>query len=331
MGEMGTITIKTDDDNVGSVASQGDHSVDIKNALEELPYNVIPSVTVSKDAVNVAGTSVGGNKFKQQYSITFDNAANSGDQNMLTCNAEACDEDGCAPRTSGVTHNKFFTTANDLGSGGDITAVGKGSFKIKVSNVGGYMWRGAIATKVVDDTTTAVTFVAGAGVISNNDYVKIGSEWVQVTTYEDNAASTITRGEFGTGKDAHNVANGGDVWVQKTVPTSFGTWTVCRPFADGSKSCASFPGSSTAATVQTALRTITGWEGVTVSLENELLWVDQTYVVTYAAGYDDEGIIPTVDAYLIASDNTGSQITTITVDEYGVAETSLGSRPTGLD
>merc|ERR1711968_201982 len=138
MGEMGTITIKTDDDNVGSVASQGDHSVDIKNALEELPYNVIPSVTVSKDAVNVAGTSVGGNKFKQQYSITFDNAANSGDQNMLTCNAEACDEDGCAPRTSGVTHNKFFSKEHDLGTNGVITTVGKGSFKIKVSNVGSF-------------------------------------------------------------------------------------------------------------------------------------------------------------------------------------------------
>jgi len=84
--------------------------------------------------------------------------------------------------------------------------------------------------------------------------------------------------------------------------------------------------------VQTALRTITGWEGVTVSLENALLWVDQTYVVTYAAGYDDEGIEPTVDAYLIATDNAANGLgNTVTVDEHGVAEVTLANVPFGMD
>lgn len=325
MGEIGTLTSAS-----GTLATRGDHSTDIKNALEELPYNVIPSVTVTKDAVSVASPNAAGNKFKQQYSITFDNAANSGDQNMLTCNAEACDEDGCSPRTSGVTHNKFFTKANDLGNQ-NIKSVDQGSFKIKVSySTGGHWIRGGVHS--LGATGNIVLKAVAASHIAANDYLKVNDEWIQVTgtiTADASTETTSGRAKFGTTAAAASAAD--DIWVQKTVPTSFGTWTVCRPFADGSKSCASFPGSSTAATVQTALRTITGWEGITVSLENELLWVDQTYVVTYAAGYDDEGIIPTVDAYLIASDNTGAQLKSMTVDEHGVASTTLDSAPSGLD
>merc|ERR1719399_1946797 len=132
------------------------------------------------------------------------------------------------------------------------------------------------------------------------------------------------------GSSSH--AANSDVLLQYTIPTSFGTWTVCRPMRDSSKSCASFPGSSSAADVQTALRTITGWEGVTVKAENELLWVDQTYVVTYAAGYDDGGVEPTVDAYLIAADNAGvieSEMDQIKVGDSGVAEVKFSTDISG--
>ena len=78
---------------------------------------------------------------------------------MLTCNAEACDEDGCAPRTSGVTHNKFFTTANDLGTNGAIKLSGKGSFKIKVSNVGSFVLDSRLMPlKLLDATATTFQF-----------------------------------------------------------------------------------------------------------------------------------------------------------------------------
>merc|ERR1719261_1995504 len=151
-------------------------------------------------------------------------------------------------------------------------------------------------------------------------------------TYTIEGTVANSRGLKGTEPLAHS--DGSDILLQHTIPTSFGTWTVCRPMRDSSKSCASFPGSSSAAAVQTALRTITGWEGVTVTVEHDLLWVDQTYVVTYAAGYDDGGVEPTVDAYLIAADNAGvlqGQLNQIKVGDSGVAEVKFSTPIDGLD
>merc|ERR1712146_331793 len=36
------------------------------------------------------------------YRITFSDAANSGDQQLLKCRVDACTTDGCQPRTSGL-------------------------------------------------------------------------------------------------------------------------------------------------------------------------------------------------------------------------------------
>merc|ERR1711968_45016 len=351
MGEIGTLAATNAANTV--VTSSGDHSTDIANALTELPYNVIPSVTVAKSAVSVDAPDAQGNIYKQEYLVTFDDAANSGDQHMLTCNAASCDEDGCAPRTSGVTHNRIFSATNNLiGSGGSIKSVGKGGFKIKVSNVGSTLLKGAVhAAFTKGDANIQIRDYVGVNALTGK-YIKIEDEWLLISSTQSDNTETAgndyveykidTAGAKGTTATGH--AAGKDVLLQHTVPTSFGTWTVCRPFRDGSKSCASFPGSSSAADVQTALRTIDGWEGVTVTLgtaltgndefEKALLWVDQEYVVEYAAGYDDGGVEPIVDAYLIASDNTAAIDEThadIKIGDSGVAEVKINGNILGLD
>merc|ERR1711968_404098 len=343
MGEIGTLAATNAANTV--VTSSGDHSTDIANALTELPYNVIPSVTVAKSAVSVDAPDAQGNIYKQEYLVTFDDAANSGDQHMLTCNAASCDEDGCAPRTSGVTHNRIFSATNNLiGSGGSIKSVGKGGFKIKVSNVGSTLLKGAVhAAFTKGDANIQIKDYVGVNALTGK-YIKIEDEWLLISSTQSDNTETAgndyveykidTAGAKGTTATGH--AAGKDVLLQHTVPTSFGTWTVCRPFRDGSKSCASFPGSADAIDVQTALRTIDGWEGVTVTLEtaNTLLWLDQEYVVEYAAGYDDGGVEPTVDAYLIASDNTAAIDEThadIKIGDSGVAEVKINGNILGLD
>merc|ERR1711871_1147194 len=285
MGEIGTIAAKTSAST--TVTNHGDHSADIENALTELPYNVIPSVTVSKSTVSVDAPDAQGNVYKQEYLVTFDDAANTGDQHMLTCNAASCDEDGCAPRASGVTHNRIFSAANDLIGTGYINSVGRGGFKIKVSNVGSTLIKGGLkGAYAAADATIKVADKVGKSALSGK-YIKIDEQWFLIASGDASENADPTADDFvtytlatcasckGTKDVAHSA--GADILLQHTIPTSFGTWTVCRPFRDGSKSCASFPGSSSAADVQTALRTIDGWEGVTVTLgtANTLLWLDQ--------------------------------------------------------
>lgn len=105
----GTPTLSTADIEAGKafvqLRSMSDASSAIKDALEGLPNNVLPAVTVSKVDVTTENTDdlgTNGNAYHQTYRITFSSAANSGDQSMLSCDAEPCDSDGCANRKVGV-------------------------------------------------------------------------------------------------------------------------------------------------------------------------------------------------------------------------------------
>jgi hypothetical protein len=83
-----------------------DASADIKDALEGLPNNVIPAVTVTKwdyTTPNTNDQSTSGNAYHQVYRVTFSSSSNTGDQNMLSCDASPCDHDGCANRRAGVS------------------------------------------------------------------------------------------------------------------------------------------------------------------------------------------------------------------------------------
>jgi len=203
----------------------GDRSAEIERALTSLPNQVIPSVTVSKNGVTDTGTNsdgANGNTYAQSYDITFNNEANSGDQNMLTCNAAACDEDGCLNRGPGVSEVRYMHhDPENYGEG--INFVNQGYFIMDI---------GAATHLALSAGTIRISWDTGAG-ISSADFAVV----------------------------------------------------------------------ATAAEVQTALRTITGWGAVTVELwgsvkdgddtvANKLLASHQ-FKVTFAAGYDDLGKSPT--------------------------------------
>merc|ERR1711907_656968 len=61
--------------------------------MGELPNQVIPSITVDETITTVLN----------MFRITFSDSANSGDQHMLSCKVDACDEDGCQPRKGPLT------------------------------------------------------------------------------------------------------------------------------------------------------------------------------------------------------------------------------------
>merc|ERR1712054_283901 len=81
----GTVTL--------TLVNQDCGEIGVKRALMELPNQVIPSITVDETITTVLN----------MFRITFSDSSNSGDQNMLSCKADACDEDGCQPRKGALT------------------------------------------------------------------------------------------------------------------------------------------------------------------------------------------------------------------------------------
>merc|ERR1711871_1191624 len=210
---------------MGSLRQMGDRSSEIANALTSLPNAVIPSVTVNKVAVTDSGTNdagTNGNSYAQSYAITFNNEANAGDQNMLSCNAAPCDEDGCLNRGTGVSEVRYMRHDPE-NHGEGINFVSQGYFIMDIGIDASAATLSAGSIKIMWDT--------GSGISS-----------------------------------------------------------------------AIFAVVATASEVQTALRTITGWEGVTVELWGSretgtsaaahILSAHQ-FKVTFAAGYDDMGKSPT--------------------------------------
>merc|ERR1711871_799387 len=208
-----------------SLRQMGDRSSEIANALTSLPNAVIPSVTVNKVAVTDSGTNdagTNGNSYLQSYAITFNSESNAGDQNMLSCNAGPCDEDGCLNRGPGVSEVRYMRHDPE-NHGEGINFVSQGYFIMDIGKQSTDVDLSAGSIKIMWDT--------GSGISS-----------------------------------------------------------------------AIFAVVATASEVQTALRTITGWEGVTVELWGSreggtsaaahILKAHQ-FKVTFAAGYDDMGKSPT--------------------------------------
>merc|ERR1711871_1532191 len=210
---------------VFSLYQMGDRSNEIANALTSLPNAVIPSVTVNKVGVTDSGTNDAGtndNSYSQSYAITFNSESNAGDQNMLSCNAAPCDEDGCINRGPGVSEVRYMRHDPE-NHGEGINFVSQGYF---IMDIG-------VEASVADLSAGSIKIMwdAGSGISS-----------------------------------------------------------------------AIFAVVATASEVQTALRTITGWEGVTVELWGSLkggsdasqhILKNHQFKVTFAAGYDDMGKSPT--------------------------------------
>merc|ERR1711937_35379 len=175
---------------------------------------------VTDSGTNDAGTN--GNAYAQSYAITFNSEANAGDQNMLSCNAAPCDEDGCINRGPGVSEVRYMRHDPEK-HGEGINFVSQGYFIMDIGVEASVADLSAGSIKIMWDT--------GSGISS-----------------------------------------------------------------------AIFAVVATASEVQTALRTITGWEGVTVELWGSLkggsdaskhILKNHQFKVTFAAGYDDMGKSPT--------------------------------------
>jgi len=170
---------------------------------------------------------MGGNAYKQTYSITFDNSANAGDQNMLSCDASPCNDDGCLNRGPGVSEVRYMQHDHENYAEG-INFVSQGYFIMDIGDDDSEAVLNAGSIKIMWDT--------GAG-ISSAIFAVVG----------------------------------------------------------------------TASEVQTALRTITGWEAVTVELwgsralgrteATQVLSAHQ-FKVTFPVGYDDWGKSPTFHTML---------------------------------
>eukprot|EP00943_MAST-04B_sp_MAST-4B-sp1_P004805 g4805.t1 len=86
-----------------TLVNQDCGEIGVKRALMELPNQVIPSITVDETITSILN----------MFRITFSDSANSGDQHMLSCKADACDEDGCQPRKGAMTAQFTFTATQD--------------------------------------------------------------------------------------------------------------------------------------------------------------------------------------------------------------------------
>jgi hypothetical protein len=206
----------------------GDHSDAIARALTSLPYNVIPSVTVSRESVmssDYTSDDVAfGNSVQQKYRVTFSDAANAGDQNTLQCNAAGCDEDGCAPRYAGVSHEKFISTKyyEPQGEGSSTTDY---RTAIVATGQGGFWLRHYKAARETLTTFTSGTYYIhrdlGNGKVSsatfqyNSDQAAIQTAlqtvegWSGVAVSCNSGASSFATGKGTPGSAGHSTAAGG--------------------------------------------------------------------------------------------------------------------------
>jgi hypothetical protein len=218
-----------------------DASADIKDALEGLPNNVIPAVTVTKADYTTPNTndqSTSGNAYHQVYRVTFSSSSNTGDQNMLSCDASPCDHDGCANRRAGVSSVTYLH--HDHLNAASLALL-----------------------KISDAKVARVNF-------ENQGY------FVMDIHKNDKTLPVVDHFSSGTAYVEWNTGSG----VER----------------------AEFPIIATAATVQTSLRGITGWSGVTVTSSclgqdctATLLTKAHSYTVKFPSGYDDGGQTPHVD------------------------------------
>merc|ERR1712178_352165 len=141
--------------------------------MGELPNQVIPSITVDETITTVLN----------MFRITFSDSANSGDQHMLSCKVEACDEDGCQPRKGALT--AMYTVLAASGQKADfdatdfsLTAQLAGSIKLTtIAKVGDEVGYGGGAVTSPNPMTTAGSITKPMVVASvSGDHKVVGTD-----------------------------------------------------------------------------------------------------------------------------------------------------------
>jgi len=98
----------------------GATAIQVEEALEALPNHAVPNVTVT--------VSTDGTDFHRKFQVTFVHPRNSGDQHELELLATACADNGCQPRTSGLSaFTAKATSASGVVSGTRVSETTKGT------------------------------------------------------------------------------------------------------------------------------------------------------------------------------------------------------------
>jgi len=150
-----------------TLVNQDCGEIGVKRALMELPNQVIPSITVDETITTVLN----------MFRITFSDSANSGDQHMLSCKVDACDEDGCQPRKGPLT--ALFTTTNKAVTFAESDFSLSATGLVALVSVGDEVGHGAGATQAVRDVVAPASGVMTKSMVvastSGNDKV-IGTD-----------------------------------------------------------------------------------------------------------------------------------------------------------
>jgi len=202
--------ITSDGSNKVFLANQNTGEIGVKRALQELPNQVIPSITVDETITDVSNT----------YRITFSDAANAGDQQLLKCRVDACTTDGCQPRTAGLK-GLFQVTGEVIEGGNTINAKVTGDLK---HFTGGTFYLGGHTTPAANKEYTANSqdvdkiTVAAASVTNLASGTDFQINWVQSFVGDDYGLSATHVIKSETGK----VAAGNVVPVTDATPFAVG-------------------------------------------------------------------------------------------------------------
>jgi hypothetical protein len=177
--------------------------IGVKRMLQELPNQVIPSVTVDE----TIGLNYNG------YQITFSDAANSGDQHMLKCKVASCDSDGCQPRKKaikGLYRVALKAHASATGSTSSLVAIAAvawsgGAFTNFQNGAAEFqtLYGTPESRSIVISGATATTLTLNAAYVTqmtNDDLFTVS----QIQDFTDDSIGEITGGD---NAEAHGITD----------------------------------------------------------------------------------------------------------------------------
>merc|ERR1711998_488989 len=200
-----TSSITSSANNKVFLANQNTGEIGVKRALQELPNQVIPSITVDETITDVSNT----------YRITFSDAANAGDQQLLKCRVDACTTDGCQPRTAGL---KGLFQVNGTGISSSVISAATGHL---THYSGSTFYLGGLTAASENGKESASAFTANTITASGlaDDTSAFVINWVQSFVGDDYGLSAAHVIQF---KSADRVEAGNKVPVTSSAGFTVG-------------------------------------------------------------------------------------------------------------
>lgn len=168
-----------------SLVSSDTGEIGVKRMLQELPNQVIPSITVDE---TIALDS-------NSYKVTFSDSANSGDQHMLKCKVASCDTDGCQPRKKaikGLYRSVLTSSGSSSTSSLASAATWATNFQTGAAHVAGQTT--VATTRAIDITAvTGTTLTLGAAYMTALTNTQVATVY-QIQDFTDDHKGVITGG-----------------------------------------------------------------------------------------------------------------------------------------